>query len=175
MLMRGGKVSEGKSFAPIDSSSGVPRGYHKEIKGKATLNPSYWQGKEADRRTTNYVSLVKVTQPSNGRAGECKGQATVLLAKSEISGVEMGTSTQRPYRGKSRRYALKQLSGNWRDPNKFPINGDKEGHKACRLKLFPMFIRGSEMSIVAIVFKVSKALKSEGALAFSSLLGGRSV
>lgn len=183
MLMRSGKDREGKSIAPIDSSSGVPRDYHKGIKGKITLNSSYWQGKRADCRTTNYVSLVKVTQPNNGLAGEWKGRATVLLAKSVISGVVMGRSTQRPSRGKSRRYALKQLSGNWRDPNKFPINLGKEGYKACRLKLFPMFIRESEMLIVALIQRVSKAFWSEGfilnaregALAFSSLLGGRSV
>jgi hypothetical protein len=183
--MRGDKDREGKSFAPIDSSSGVPRDYHKGIKGKITLNLSYWQGKDTDRRTTNYVSLVKVTQPKNRLAGEWKGRATVLLAKSVISGVVMGRNTQRPSRGKSRRYVSENnhFLSNWRDPNKFPINSGKEGHKACRLKLFLMFIRVSEMPIVALTSGDSKTPESEGfilnaregALAFSSLLGGRSV
>jgi len=34
MPMRGDKVAEGKSFAPIDGSSGVPRNQHKGYKGK---------------------------------------------------------------------------------------------------------------------------------------------
>lgn len=173
MLMRSDKVSEGKPFAPIDSSSGAPRGYHEEIKGKATLYPPYWQGKEADRRLTNRVGVVKVTQSSSGLIGDCEGRVPVRWAKPEISGVEMGRCTRRPCRRKSGRYVLKQLSGNWRDPNMSLREGKGRYNVESPLKFQPKHIRGSEMLILAIGQKVSKAFWSEGALAWVGFLWKR--
>lgn len=144
-LTRGDKAREGKPFTPIDESSCEQRNHHKGTKGKATLNPSNWQGKDTDRRETNYASLVKVTQSSNGWTGIKEGRATVLLAKSAIAGEAMGRRTLRPSRGKS------------------------------RLKLYPKFVRESEMPIVAIRQRDSKPFWSGGALAFSSLPEGGSV
>jgi len=176
-LTRGDKVSEGKLFAPIDESSCEQRNHHKGTKGRATLNPSNWQGKDTDRRETNYASLVKVAQSRNGWTGGKKGRAVVLLAKSAIAGEAMGRRTQRPSRGKSRRYVTNNIHNlsNWRDPDGYPQEKDKGRDKACRLKLLLKPGRESEMPIVAIRQRDSKPFWSEGALAFSSLPEGGSV
>ena len=174
MLMRSGKVSGGK---PLNKSYlEVERNDHRlhkrclrliGVSKGVTFSPPIWRGKGADRRTTNRVGLVKVTQMYSGMSGECEGRPAVLSGKPEISGVVMGTSTQRPCRDKSGRYALKQLSGNWRGLNRSHLS--KEGYKACRLKLFPKPIKKSEMFIVALIQKISKTFWSEGTLAWTCL------
>ena len=175
MVMRGDNVSGGK----LTSSRGVPQGCpEREYQKRVTLSPTYWQGKGADRRSTNYVSLVKVTQLYIGMVGYCKGRPAVLSGKPEISGVVMGKDAQRPCRGKSRRYATgtTHLLSNWRGPDRPQgITLRKEGYKAGRLKILPRPVRKSEMTIVAFESGDSKTPESEGSLAFSGLLGRRSV
>jgi len=183
MLMRSDKVEGGKPLDKLNPECQMnDHRLHKKclrLEGQSkrvTLNQSYRQGKEADRRMTNYVSIVKVTQTSNWWSGECEGRATVRLAKPVISGEVLGISTQRPRRCKSRRYASKRhLYSNWGDPVKSSIRG-KGGYKvADPPKVFPVLNRESVMTIVAIVSGDSKTPESEGSLAFSGLSGGRSV
>src|SRR3972149_1821888 len=106
-------------------------------------------------------------------SGYWKGRATVLLAKFEISGEEMGRSTQRPSRCKSGRYAIKrQLSGNWGDPVK-SCKGKERYKVAYPLKFNLMLNRGSEMFIVAIESGNSKIPESEGTLVWIGYLWKR--
>src|SRR3990167_11237173 len=174
-LMRGDNVAGGKPLVPVDSSRYEHRGYRERTEIEETPSQSRRQGKGADRRTTNHASIVKVNQIENWMSGYWKGRATVLLAKFEISGEEMGRSTQRPSRCKSGQYAIKrQLSGNWGDPVK--SRKGKERYKvAYPLKINLMLNRGSEMFIVALKSGDSKTPESEGTLAFSGLSGRRSV
>lgn len=171
MLMRSDNVEGGNLASSRCVHRCCPDGYKKQ----ETLSQSNRQGKDADRRTTNYESIVKVNQIKNWMSGDWKGRATVLLAKPEISEEEMGESTQRPSRCKSRRYATKRQSlSNWGDPVK--SRKGKERYKvADPLKFNPVLNRESEMTIVAIESGGSKTLESEGSLAYSGLLGGRSV
>lgn len=184
MLMRSDNVEGGKPqgntkgglwLAPKALCGNAELTDCKTPKGEVTLSQSNRQGKDADRRSTNYVSIVKVNQIKNWMSGDWKGRATVLLAKPDTSGEEMGKGTQRPSRCKSRRYAFKrQPLSNWGDPVK--SRKGKERYKvADPLKFNPVLNRESEMTIVAIESGDSKTPESEGSLAYSGLLGGRSV
>lgn len=171
MLMRSDNAEGGNLTSSRCVHQNCPKGIYK----RETLSQSNRQGKDADRRLTNYVSIVKVNQIKNWMSGDWKGRATVLLAKPDTSGEEMGKSTQRPSRCKSRRYAIKrQPLSNWGDPVK--SRKGKERYKvADPLKFNPVLNRESEMTIVAIEPGDSKTPESEGSLAYSGLLGGRSV
>ena len=168
MLMRSDKVEGGKSLDKLSPKCRITdRRLHKRClrsEGRSkgvTLSQSYRQGKDADRRAWS---------------GECEGRATVRLAKPVISGEVLGISTQRPRRCKSRRYAFERhLYSNWGDPVKSSVGG-KGGYKVVDPpKVLPVLGRESEMTIVALVSGDSKTSESEGSLAFSGLLGGRSV
>jgi hypothetical protein len=155
VLKRGDKVSEGKPCCPIDSSSGVPQGYHKDVEVEATLNPTYWQGKGADRRSTNYAGVVKVTRMYSGLSGDCEWRPFVRLGKPDTLGVEMGKSTREARRRKSRRYAFKgHFLRNW---GGLDMSGDgKSGYKAvCPSKSHSKHIKESEMAIVPDVSGVN--------------------
>ena len=172
-LMRGDNVAGGKPLVPVDSSRYEHRGYRERTEIEETHSQSRRQGKGADRRTTNHASIVKVNQIENWMSGYWKGRATVLLAKFEISGEEMGRSTQRPSRCKSGRYAIKrQLSGNWGDPVK-SCKGKERYKVAYPLKFNLMLNRGSEMFIVAIESGNSKIPESEGTLVWIGYLWKR--
>ena len=170
MLTRGDKVVGGE----LTSSRCVHRDCPEGRKG-ATLGQSRRRGKDTDRRKTNYAGIVKVTQERSWRPEDCKWRAVVLSAKPEISGEVMGEGTQGAYRCKSRRYVRSNI---------FLATGealtgsdkDKGGYNVADPRKFSLKPASeSEMAIVALLPRVSKALGSEGPLVFSSFTGGKSV
>ena len=170
MLTRGDNVVGGK----LASSRCVHRSCPERIEKRATLGQSWRQGKGTGRRQTNYAGIVKVTRIKNWMSGDCERRPAARLGKPEISGEEMGKSTRRAHRCKSRRHVHKgHFLRNWRDLDMFR-KGKREYKVAYPLKSLSKRIKESEMTIVAITLEVSKAFRSEGSLAFSVYSGGGS-
>ena len=155
-LMRGDNVAGGKS------------GCYKRM----TLSQPKRQGKNADRRLTNYAGVVNVTQMESWMSGDCERRPTVRLGKPDTREEEMGECTFGTHRRKSRRYAFKgHVLRNWGDLD-ISRMGKREYKMVCPLKSLLKHIKESEMTIVPIVLGVSKASKREGSLAFSAYCGG---
>ena len=166
MLKRGDNVAGGN----LASNRCVHRGCPKGIYKRETPSQPERQGKSTDRRQTNYAGIVKVTQIKSWMSGDCEWRPAVRLGKPEASGEEMGISTQRAHRCKSRRYVLNgHFLRNWGDLD-MSLRGKRKYNAESPLKSFSKRIKESEMTIVALLLRVSKALGSEGSLAFGSLL-----
>ena len=170
MLMRGDNVAGGN----LTSSRCVHRDCPKGIYKRETFSQPKRQGKNADRRITNYAGVVKVTQMESWMSGDCERRPTVRLGKPDTREEEMGECTFRTHRRKSRRYAFKgHILRNCGDLD-MSHRGKREYKMVCPLKSLLKHIKESEMTIVPLGLGVSKALKREGSLAFSVYTGGRS-
>jgi hypothetical protein len=170
MLKRGDNVAGGN----LASSRCVHRGCPKGIDKRETPSQPKRQGKSADRRQTNYVGVVKVTQMESWMSGDCEWRPVVLSGKSETREEEMGESTFGAHRRKSRWYVFNgHFMRNWGDLD-MSRRGKREYKVEYPLKTFLKHIKESEMTIVALILRVSKALRSEGSLVFSVCFGGRS-
>jgi hypothetical protein len=151
VLKRGDKVAGGN----LASSSCVQRGCPKGIYKRETPGQPKRQGKGADRRSTNYAGVVKVTRIKSWMSGDCEWRPVVLSGKPDTSGVEMGECTREARRRKSRRYAFKgHFLRNW---GGLDMSGDgKSGYKAvCPSKSHSKHIKESEMAIVPDVSGVN--------------------
>lgn len=170
MLMRGDNVAGGN----LTSSRCVHRDCPKGIYKRETFSQPKRQGKNADRRLTNYAGVVKVSQIKSWMSGDCEWATRRSIGEARSSEEEMGKCTQRAHRRKSRRYAFKgHILRNWGDLD-MSHRGKREYKVVCPLKSLLKHTKESEMTIVALLLKVSKAFRSKGSLAFSVYSGGRS-
>lgn len=172
-LMRGDNVAGGKFLPAVVRSRLVNRNYRERAREGMTPSQPMRQGKSADRRQTNYVSVVKVTQERSWRLGDCGWATRCSIGEARSSEEEMGKCTQRAHRRKSRRYVLNgHFLRNWGCLD-MSVRGKGEYKAESPLKSLLKHIKKSEMTIVALILRVSKALGSEGSLAFSVYCGGR--